>query len=71
MNELVYRGVGSVDLGHVRRCIDLDLDVDEWHAKGPRIVRDGLRFVGRDRRLLLLGRGHLALRSSLVRPTVS
>ena len=48
VNELVDRGTGRVDLGHVRGRVDLDLDVDERHAKDPRLLRDGFRFVGRD-----------------------
>ena len=46
--------MGLVDFGHVRRRVDLDLDVDEWHAEYPGLLRDGLRFVGRDGRLLVL-----------------
>ena len=54
VNELVDRGTGLVDFGHMRGRVDLDLDVDEWHAKDPGLLRDGLRFVGRDGRLLVL-----------------
>ena len=38
----------------MRRRVDLDLDVDERHAEDPGLLRDGLRFVGRDGRLLVL-----------------
>ena len=60
VNELVDRGMGLVDLRHMRGRIDLDLDVNERHAKDPGLLRDGLRFVGRDGRRLVMGHAHIA-----------
>ena len=48
MNAMVDWGTGLVYFGHMRGRVDLDLDVDEWHAKDPGLRRDGFRFVGRD-----------------------